>query len=83
MFLEPAQHADVRDAARAAAAKGDADTRPRGRSLGIGGPRTGHGRDEREEDRADDHDYFRNVARDVAPPVPFSTEIISVPSPNS
>ena len=51
MFLEPAEHADVRDPARAAAAEGDADARPRlsrRRVLPEGAP-GGHteGQDER------------------------------------
>ena len=83
MFLEPAQHADMRDAARAAAAKRDADTWTLGLP-GLGARRAGHGQDDRNNQGTNDHGYLRKVALDVMPPLAFRIEIVSVPSaPNS
>ena len=81
MFLEPAQHADMRDAARAAAAKRDADFRTH--SLRRGALRADRGQDDRNDQGANDHSYLAKVALDVAPPLAFMTEMVSVPSPNS
>ena len=79
MLLEPAQHADMRDAARAAAAERHADARAV--LVRIGATRAGHGQDDRDNQGAKNRCYLRKVALDVMPPFAFMIEIVSVPSP--
>ena len=55
MFLEPADHADVRDAARAAAAERDADGGP----LGPNG-RAGQRDDDRDREKVTLHEMSRH-----------------------